>query len=691
MAKILIVDDEQIIRDRMQKLLELDDYETVTAGDGPKGLEALEKEKPQVALVDIKMPGMDGIEVLRQIKERTDETEVIMITGHGGVETAIDALKIGAFGYIQKPVEYDELEIEIKRALEKQEMQKKLNEHVYTLESAYSELDQIFNSAADGMWVIDKDFSVVRTNKTFDALAGTNGDSIIGQKCFDIFSDASCNTPDCCVTRILNGEKRVEGEVEKKRADGSSVPCLLAAVPFVAPNGKLVGILQNFKDMTEYQMAAKEINRAHDQLETVYQQLNREHEIAKQVFANVIRTDYIEFPHMKYLLCPMEIVGGDLILAAAGLSGNQFVFLGDFTGHGLSAAIGAISVSDIFYTMVQKGHSIGVMVAEINKKLKNVLPTGLFLCACLLEIDLTRGILSMWNGGLPDVLVANNEGIKVKLTSNHVPLGVVENEGLETGLEVFKVTEGDRVYVCTDGVVEATNTDGEMYGEERLEACFSGGKDPDTFFDDVCKDLDDFRSGVKQSDDIAIIEIKCDPKAIQSHEEKATSPVAEPTKGYRLAIELGPEDLKANDLLPRLLEMLTGARKELSDQSQNIYLILSELVTNAMDYGVMGLNSKLKRDAEGFEEYFTSREKALSELNDGWVKLDFTLFAQEKGGKLVMRVEDSGPGFDIDADLPEVFDDAAFSGRGVLLVKSLCQDFSFLGNGNQAEAVYVWS
>lgn len=691
MAKILIIDDEQIIRERMSKLLQLDDYETVTAGDGLTGLEMLEQEKPEVALVDIKMPGMDGIEVLRRAKEQALETEFIMITGHGGIETAIEALKIGAFGYIQKPVEYDELEIEIKRALEKLAMQKRMSEHVYTLESANSELDQIFNSAADGMWVIDKDFKVLRTNQTFDVLAGVGADTAVGKKCFDVFSDPSCHTPDCCVQRILNGDKRVEGEVVKERRDGTTIPCLLTAVPFVAPSGELVGVLQNFKDMTEYQQAAQEINRAHDQLDTLYQQLHREHEIAKQVFANVIRTDYIEFPHMKYFLCPMEIVGGDLILAAAGLTGNQFLFLGDFTGHGLSAAIGAISVSDIFYTMVQKGHSIEKMVAEINEKLKKVLPTGLFLCACLIELDLSRGILSMWNGGLPDILVAEEGRIRSRLPSNHVPLGVVGNDSFDSSLEVLKVGKGDRVYVYTDGVEEATNTDGEMFGEARLERCFTGNKDPERLFDEVCKDLDDFRSGGEQTDDIAIVELRCDPQAIPRFDEKTVTPIEEVSKGYRLTIELGPNDLKANDLLPRLLEMLMGARRELQDQQQNIYLILSELVTNALDYGVMGLDSKLKRGMEGFEKYFTAREKALSELNDGWIKLDFALFARDKGGKLVMHVEDSGPGFDYGKDLPKVFDDSAFSGRGILLVKSLCQEFSFQGDGNQAEAVYVWS
>lgn len=119
-AKLLLIDDEEIIRRRLSQLLVLDDYEVFTAEDGKSGLELFKTESPEIILCDIKMPGMDGIEVLRQVKDISSQTEVIMITGHGGTETAIQALRGGAFDYINKPVNYDELEIVISRAVEKQ-------------------------------------------------------------------------------------------------------------------------------------------------------------------------------------------------------------------------------------------------------------------------------------------------------------------------------------------------------------------------------------------------------------------------------------------------------------------------------------------------------------------------------------------------------------------------------------------
>jgi len=139
MDKVLIIDDDQVIRERLKKLIELSDYDVYSAEDGKSGLEVFQKESPQVVVLDIKMPGMDGIEVLTNIKEELGDqysAEVIMVTGHAGVETAIEALKIGAYSYIQKPIEFDELEITIKQALAKQKTEKKLKQHVEELKVA---------------------------------------------------------------------------------------------------------------------------------------------------------------------------------------------------------------------------------------------------------------------------------------------------------------------------------------------------------------------------------------------------------------------------------------------------------------------------------------------------------------------------------------------------------------------------
>lgn len=118
MAKILVVDDERSIRSTLREILEYEGYEMDEAPDGPTALELAAKEKYDVILCDIKMPQMDGIEVLDKLLLMND-TPVVMISGHGNIETAVDALKKGAYDYIAKPLDLNRLLVSIRNAIEK--------------------------------------------------------------------------------------------------------------------------------------------------------------------------------------------------------------------------------------------------------------------------------------------------------------------------------------------------------------------------------------------------------------------------------------------------------------------------------------------------------------------------------------------------------------------------------------------
>jgi len=116
---ILLVDDEADIREVLAISLTDMGYEVLTAENGEKALDLYREKSPQIVLTDIKMPGMDGIEILKRIKSKNPETEVIMITGHGDTDIAIKSLKYEAIDFITKPISSDALEIALKRANEK--------------------------------------------------------------------------------------------------------------------------------------------------------------------------------------------------------------------------------------------------------------------------------------------------------------------------------------------------------------------------------------------------------------------------------------------------------------------------------------------------------------------------------------------------------------------------------------------
>ncbi len=114
------------------------------------------------------------------------------------------------------------------------------------------EFIQIFNSAPDGMHVIDKDYNIIRVNQAYCQLVGKSLEEIQGHKCYDVFSGKLCHSEECPLTQIVNGSKRVEIEARNIAADGKVIPCIITATPFREPGGKLIGIIEVTRDISNW-------------------------------------------------------------------------------------------------------------------------------------------------------------------------------------------------------------------------------------------------------------------------------------------------------------------------------------------------------------------------------------------------------------------------------------------------------
>lgn len=175
MNKLLLVDDELDILRVLSMSLKADGYDVLTASSGEDALAVFNSEKPDIVLTDIKMPGMNGIEVLRKVKKIDEETEVIIITGHGDIDAAIEALKYGASDFINKPVRDEALTIALSRALEKIDIKKQLKEYTDGLEHKIAEAtrevrrrsnfqSKLITSSQEGIVATNKDMLVVIYN-----------------------------------------------------------------------------------------------------------------------------------------------------------------------------------------------------------------------------------------------------------------------------------------------------------------------------------------------------------------------------------------------------------------------------------------------------------------------------------------------------------------------------------------------
>ena len=169
MARILIIDDQDSIRRVLREILENEKYQVDDASNGPTALEMIKEQEYDAILCDIKMPDMDGIEVLEQVKACCD-TPVIMVSGHGTIDTAVDAIKKGAFDFIQKPPDLNRLLITVRNALDKQT----LSIENKALKKAVSRQNEMVGTSAPMMEVRDMIEKVAPTNARV-LITGENG------------------------------------------------------------------------------------------------------------------------------------------------------------------------------------------------------------------------------------------------------------------------------------------------------------------------------------------------------------------------------------------------------------------------------------------------------------------------------------------------------------------------------------
>jgi PAS domain S-box-containing protein len=195
-ATVLVVDDEQDIRDASERILIRTGFQVLKASGGNEALDILDTERIDIVLLDLKMPGMDGLEVLKRIRKLSETIQVIVITGYATVETAIEAMKQGAYDFIPKPFEPDQLRIVVNRAWEKihfihetERLERERSRTLTDLDTEKSRIRTIIESFPSGVVVTDPKGKVVLMNPAFRQLLGINPDLKTGNPIEDYLSE----------------------------------------------------------------------------------------------------------------------------------------------------------------------------------------------------------------------------------------------------------------------------------------------------------------------------------------------------------------------------------------------------------------------------------------------------------------------------------------------------------------------
>lgn len=444
--RILVVDDQVANRGLLGYMLEDEGHSVIEAADGMECLAKFESASPDLILMDVMMPGMDGYEAARRLKEQSDvHVPIIFLTALSDDVSLSKCLESGGDDYLTKPI-----------------------------------------------------------NET-----------------------------------LLNAKIKAH---------------------------------ERIRDLTH------ELSHKNNELEELHGVLRQEHDLAEYVFESAI-SGQLEFQNLKNHLSPMGGFSGDVILAGMTNRNTLVAMLGDFTGHGLPAALGALPVKQQFDAMVSEGASVGDIARQLNATLYDYLPRNMFCAATIVEMSNDGHTATCWMGGLPDLFILDNKGlIRKVLGSTHMALGVFSDKQFKRDVEILELAEEERLILYSDGVIECSDIDGNMLAESGFEALFNGSVPIDHLFDYLVQSVQQFGEGRPQDDDVSLLEISARP--VSSTEINARADLH--TKNFTMTWRVDNEALRQPDPIQDLLD-LWAVPVSLRGKIDEIYVSLTKLLRNVVE------------------------------------------------------------------------------------------------------------
>ena len=284
--RVLVVDDELDIREASERILSRIGFQLSTAARGDEALQIFERARPDIVLLDLKMPGLDGMEVLQRLRELDPSILVIIITGYATVETAIEAMKQGAYDFIPKPFEPDQLRIVVNRAADRirltretQKLELEKTRTLFDLDTEKSRLRTIIESLPDGLLVTNTGGQVVLINPSCRQMLKLDRDTASGRPLQEYLSDeALCRL----VMEISKGKHVDYGDIPEQEfalADGTYLRAV--AQPVLGERRECLGAIVTFLDITSLKVldrlksefVAKVSHELRSPLSTIHEQL----------------------------------------------------------------------------------------------------------------------------------------------------------------------------------------------------------------------------------------------------------------------------------------------------------------------------------------------------------------------------------------------------------------------------------
>jgi diguanylate cyclase (GGDEF)-like protein/PAS domain S-box-containing protein len=237
-ARILVVDDDANLRKTLSDILRIKGHANLVVGTGAEAVAAAQRETVSLALIDLRLPDMSGLEVMERVKAVSPNTEAIILTGHASMDTAIEATRHGAFSYLVKPYQIDELLLSIRHGLERRQAQVEIRR-----------LSEALKQSREAIVVADGELKFEYVNPAFTQLLGYSQDEVVGQPLALI--GVPGEHPDPQQTSVIaSGQGTFLGEVMRRAKDGRILPLLVSVAPVHDERGELLNYIGTMTDLS---------------------------------------------------------------------------------------------------------------------------------------------------------------------------------------------------------------------------------------------------------------------------------------------------------------------------------------------------------------------------------------------------------------------------------------------------------
>ena len=328
--QILIVDDDPRMRDSLKVLLGSEGYEIETRRNGQEALEALVKNDFDIALLDLMLPDINGVEIMDHIESQAPETLAILMTGHASVESAVDALRNRAYDYLRKPFEHEELLKTVRNALDQKRLKCERKQIEIAFKQSERKLRSIIEGVPDVIYQLDSNGKITFISKAVETLLGYSEKELIGRGILELVHSSdiekaryriaerrrgsSLSDPDNREkARYGERERRAESkedtdllEVRLLRKDKAAVHVLITTSEGVYEAGRFIGTLGIAKDITRRKLAEEELRKTNQELKNFVHVVS--HDLKAPIayiqgFSSVLLENYQENMDEKGRIC----------------------------------------------------------------------------------------------------------------------------------------------------------------------------------------------------------------------------------------------------------------------------------------------------------------------------------------------------------------------------------------------------